>query len=71
MDDEERKDCMESIELLKEEIKREKPRKMIFRGLLNNLAILPEINHIAEKMCNILKNGNVDERNRHQEEAVR
>lgn len=68
MNEEMRKDCLESIELLKEETEREKPRKIIFQGLLNNLALLPESKQIAENIFIILKEGNAYGVNRQQGE---
>lgn len=45
-----KRDCLESIELLKEEARQDKPKKVIFKGLLTNLAILPETNPISKKI---------------------
>lgn len=45
-----RQDCLESIELLKEEVKKDKPKKVIFQGLLNNIEVLAEAKSISARI---------------------
>lgn len=45
-----RKDCLESIEFLKEEAQKENPKKVVFQGLLNNLREIQETKALVDNL---------------------
>ena len=54
LDNETRKDCLDSIEFLKEEAKQERPKKIVFQGLLNYLHVIPETKPVSEQILKLL-----------------
>ncbi|WP_071393433.1 TetR/AcrR family transcriptional regulator [Bacillus tuaregi] len=44
------RDCLDSIEFLKEEAKQVAPKKIIFQGLLNNLQAIPETQELSSNI---------------------
>jgi len=54
IDEEVRKDCLDSIEFIKEEVRQVTPRRIILQGLLNNLHVIPETKQISDKIVEII-----------------
>ncbi|WP_077214928.1 TetR/AcrR family transcriptional regulator [Bacillus dakarensis] len=54
LDKDTKKDCMDSVEFLKEEAKQERPKRVVFQGLLNFLEVIPETKPVSDKIMKLL-----------------
>lgn len=54
LDEDTKKDCLDSIEFLKEEAKQERPKRVVFQGLLNYLQVIPETKPVSDKILKLL-----------------